>query len=255
VTQLPLSRAGPGASATADEELLHLHLAGPAHPGVLNGDDTERVSRISAELATGFAALAELGPAVSVFGSARTPPASPAYQLAYETGRALAGAGFAVITGGGPGIMEAASHGARDGGGTSVGLNIELPAEQNPNPYLDVALHFRYFSVRKLMFVRYATAFVVFPGGFGTLDELFEALTLIQTGKIRHFPVILAGTAHWAGLLDWIDQEMRGSGTVTDEDLRLLIAEDHPAEIASLVRHYHDRQLRNGFAAESLEVP
>jgi uncharacterized protein (TIGR00730 family) len=222
-------------SATADEDLLRQAAA-------LNGSDAERVRRIERELVAGFHTLAPIGPAVSVFGSARTHPDAPAYRLAYETGRALAGEGFAVITGGGPGIMRAVSHGARDGGGRAIGLNIELPTEQAPNPYLDVSLRFRYFFVRKLMFIRYASAFIVFPGGFGTLDELFEALTLIQTGKIRHFPVILAGAARWAGLTDWIEHELRAAGTLTGDDLHLLHVEDHPAEITRIVRRHHERQ-------------
>jgi uncharacterized protein (TIGR00730 family) len=236
----PWSPVTATATATADEELLRQ--AGTP----LNGSDTERVRRIESELVAGFRTLAAIGPAVSVFGSARTRHDAPPYRLAYETGRALAGEGFAVITGGGPGIMQAASHGARDGGGTAVGLNIELTAEQVPNPYLDISLRFRYFFVRKLMFIRYASAFVVFPGGFGTLDELFEALTLIQTGKVRHFPVVLAGAAHWAGLTDWIDNELRAAGTLTGEDLSLLHVEDHPAEIARIVRRHHDRQAAAG---------
>ncbi len=180
-------------------ELLAIPSRPVSHPG-----EVERLDRINAEIASGFAALDDLGPAVSVFGSARTPTDSPTYRLARSVARALGDAGFSIITGGGPGIMAAANRGARDAGVTSVGLNIELPEEQVPNEFLDRCLEFHYFFARRLMFVRYATAFVVHPGGFGTLDELFEALTLIQTGKIRHFPVVLVGSEHWMGLLEWM---------------------------------------------------
>ena len=195
--------------ATADAELL----IAPSAPGA-QARDLERLDRIHTEIATGFSALTDLGPAVSVFGSARTSPDDPAYELARSIARGLGAAGYAIITGAGPGIMEAANRGARDAGATSVGLNIELPEEQVPNDYLDVCLDFRYFFARRLMFVRYASAFVVLPGGFGTLDELFEALTLIQTDKIAHFPVVLAGSDHWRGLLDWLDHQVLETGRI-----------------------------------------
>src|SRR5207244_4634432 len=189
----------PRAPATHDEELL-----GAESPAVIaTHSDAERLVRVHDELETGFRMLAGLGKAVSIFGSARTAADDPAYARARRTARLLGEAGFAVITGGGPGIMEAANLGAREAGARSVGLNIELPFEQEMNLYVDLPLRFHYFFTRKLMFVRYACAFVVFPGGFGTLDELFEALTLIQTGKVRHFPVVLVERAYWRGLLDW----------------------------------------------------
>jgi uncharacterized protein (TIGR00730 family) len=169
-----------------------------------------------------------------VFGSARTSVEDPAYERAREVARGLAAAGFAVITGGGGGSMEAANRGAQDGGGRSIGLNIELPHEQSPNPYVDLALEFHYFFVRKLMFVRYACAFVVVPGGLGTLDETFEALTLIQTGKISHFPVILYGSDYWRGLRDWVSQTVLASANVSPEDLALLQIVDEPHEVCQL---------------------
>jgi uncharacterized protein (TIGR00730 family) len=206
--------------------------------------DDERVRRMRDELAMGFAALAPLGRAVSLFGSARTPPGDPDYALARETARVLGAAGFAIITGGGPGLMEAANRGARDVGATSVGLNIELPHEQHPNPYLDISLTFRHFFVRKVMFVRYAGAFVVLPGGFGTMDELFEALILIQTAKIRHFPVVLMNPRYWSGLLDWIRGTMLAEGNVSDGDVDLIDVADGPAEVLAVVREAARRQGR-----------
>jgi hypothetical protein len=172
---------------------------------------------------------------VSVFGSARTPEDHPDYALARATGRRLAEAGLAVITGGGPGLMEAANRGARDAEGLSIGCNIELPREQEANPYLDVSIDFRYFFVRKTMFVKYASAFVVFPGGFGTLDELFEALTLIQTGKVRRFPLILMGTSTWRGLLDWLRADALAAGRVDEAEVDLLTLTDDPAEAVRVV--------------------
>ena len=163
--------------------------------------------------------MASVGPAVTVFGSARTSDGSPLYELARTIGRKLAEAGYAVITGGGPGTMEAANRGCREGGGLSVGCNIELPHEQSLNPYVDLGVEFRYFFARKTMFVKYADAFVILPGGFGTLDELFEALTLIQTGKVRHFPVVLVGTAYWQGLLDWARGTLLVEGAIAEADL------------------------------------
>lgn len=191
----------PHVPATADEELLCC--LGPGYPGFAD-DDPDRVARIRDEVTYGFAALADVEHAVSIFGSARTPADDRHYILARTVAARLGTLGFDVITGGGPGIMEAANRGARDAGVPSIDLNIELPHEQMVNPFLDVSLWFRYFFVRKLMFIRYASALVVFPGGFGTLDELFEARTLIQTGKIRHFPVVLAGSSHWSGLESWV---------------------------------------------------
>jgi uncharacterized protein (TIGR00730 family) len=186
------------------------------------------------ELEMGFAALAEVRYGVSIFGSARTPPDDPQYTLAREIASTLGAAGFPIITGGGPGIMEAANRGARDAGATSIGLNIELPRERI-NGYQDISLEFHYFFTRKVMFVRYSAAFVVLPGGFGTLDELFEALTLIQTGKIRHFPVVLVGTGYWTGLLDWIRQRLLAEGKISTDDLALLALVDEPGQVLDAV--------------------
>jgi uncharacterized protein (TIGR00730 family) len=172
---------------------------------------------------------------VTIFGSARVPADHPQYLAAEATARLLVEAGFAVITGGGPGIMEGANKGAAEAGGVSIGCNIELPFEQGMNPYVEVAINFRYFFVRKTMFVKYAEAFIIFPGGFGTLDELFEALTLIQTGKVRNFPVILLGSDYWSGLIDWIRQTMLAEGKVSPEDLELLVVTDSPEETVRIV--------------------
>ena len=221
---------------TADEELLHCVVPSAS-------DDDERVERIRHEIESGFAALSPIGKAVSVFGSARIAPDDPRYQLTRRVAAALGRAGFAVITGGGPGLMEAANRGAQDAGATSVGLGIELPHEQALNTHLDVALTFRYFFTRKLMFVRYASAFVVTPGGFGTLDELFEALTLIQTGKIHEFPVVLVGGSHWAGLVGWLEEALEVNGFTSSTDTELLVISDDPDEIAELVQRCHLRQV------------
>ena len=197
--------------------------------------DPWRVLRIQGEFVEGFDRLAGLGPAVTIFGSARTKPEDPWFQRTVETARLLAEAGLAVVTGGGPGIMEAGNRGAHEGGGVSVGLGIELPFEQGINPHVDIAVNFRYFFVRKTMLVKYAQAFVIFPGGFGTLDELFESLTLIQTGKISHFPIVLFGTEYWSGLLDWIRDTMLSSGTISAEDLDLITVSDSPQEVRDIV--------------------
>jgi uncharacterized protein (TIGR00730 family) len=196
------------------------------------GKDAWRVFRIMGEFVQGFEEMSQVGLAVSFFGSARTRRDDPMYAKCVETARLLGEAGFAIITGGGPGIMEAANRGARLAGATSVGCNIELPFEQESNEFLDVSIDFRYFFVRKTMFVKYAEAFVIFPGGFGTLDELFEALTLIQTNKIRDFPVVLFGSAYWSGLLDWLRGTMAAEGAIAPEDLGLLYVTDDPAEAA-----------------------
>ena len=224
---------------TLDEELLCC--LGPGFPPLAE-TDPDRIRRIERELAAGFSALAGVEKGVSIFGSARTPPGDPDYGLAREVAARLGRTGFAVITGGGPGVMEAANRGAREAGALSIGCNIELPFEQHLNPYVDVALHFHYFFVRKVMFVRYASAFVVFPGGFGTLDELFEALTLIQTGKTRHFPVVLAGAEHWQGLLDWVRERLLETGKVSTDDLELLRASDDVDEICARVEEGYRRQ-------------
>jgi uncharacterized protein (TIGR00730 family) len=189
----------------------------PDVPG--DGSDEERLTRIDAEFRRGFELLADVGPAICVFGSARTLPGSDEYELARATGRAIGEAGFAVITGGGPGTMEAANRGAQEAGALSVGLNIQLPMEQALNPYVDQGIEFRYFFVRKLMFVRYSEAFVCFPGGFGTLDETFEALTLIQTGKAVDHPVVLVGQEFWQSLIEWMRVHLLGPGRISAEDL------------------------------------
>jgi len=220
----------PRQPRSTDEELF----AAEVQTVVALRSDRERIALISEELAYGFEALANIGPAVSVFGSARTAADDPAYERARVLARRLAVEGFAVITGGGGGSMEAANRGAHEAGGRSIGLNIELPHEQMPNPYVDLGLEFHYFFVRKLMFVRYASAFVVLPGGFGTLDELFEALTLIQTGKVSHFPVVLYDSHYWRGLLDWIRESVLARANVSPDDLTLLRLADEPGEVAQI---------------------
>ena len=197
--------------------------------------DPWRVFRIMSEFVEGFDALSHIPPSVAIFGSARIKPEEPAYIAAVETARLLAKAGFGIITGGGPGIMEAGNKGAQEGGNISIGCNIELPFEQGPNPYLDISLDFRYFFVRKTMFVKYAEAFVIFPGGFGTMDELFEALLLIQTRKVSHFPVILYDSDYWAGLINWIRDTMLASEKILPQDAGLLLLSDDPEEICKIV--------------------
>jgi uncharacterized protein (TIGR00730 family) len=197
--------------------------------------DPWRVLRIMGEFVWGFDNLADVRDGVSIFGSARTKPDDPHYTAAVETARLLAQAGIPVITGGGPGIMEAANRGALEGGGLSIGCNIELPFEQGSNPYLTRSLNFKFFFVRKTMFVKYATAFIVFPGGYGTLDELFEALTLIQTGKVKDFPVILFGKEYWKGMGEWLSRTVAGQGKVDAKDLLLFKVTDDPAEATRLV--------------------
>ncbi len=203
--------------------------------------DSWRVFRIMGEFVEGFDTLARIGPAVSIFGSARTRSDDGFYAAAEETARKLVQAGFAVITGGGPGIMEAANKGAFEAGGDSIGCNIELPFEQGMNEYVRTAINFRYFFVRKTMFVKYAEAFVIFPGGFGTMDELFEALTLIQTGKVRDFPVVLFGADYWAGLLQWLRQDMLGEGKISPGDLDLFTLTDSPDEAVQTIVECFDR--------------
>jgi uncharacterized protein (TIGR00730 family) len=225
---------------TSDEELL-----GAEH-AVLESvhTDDERLERMRKEMGEGFAALASVGRGVSVFGSARTAPEDPGYEQAREVARMLGQAGFAIITGGGPGVMQAANQGARDVGATSVGLNIQLPFEQHFNPYVDIPLRFHYFFTRKVMFVRYSCAFVVMPGGFGTMDELFEALTLIQTGKIMHFPVVLLGNHYWNGLLGWLRATMLAEGKVSPADINLIQIADDPQHAVAIVERAAARQGR-----------
>jgi uncharacterized protein (TIGR00730 family) len=200
--------------------------------------------RIQSEFVEGFGMLAELGPAISLFGSARTKRDDPMYAAAEEFGRKLVDAGYAVITGGGPGVMEAANKGASEAGGVSVGLGIELPFEQGLNDYIDIGLEFRYFFVRKTMFVKYSQAFVVLPGGFGTLDELFEAITLVQTQKVTRFPIVLVGTQFWGGLLQWVKEQMVPAGKISPEDLDLVHVTDDPAEVVDCIKRAHETQER-----------
>jgi len=222
---------------TEDERLLE---SVQNHMAV--GKDAWRIFRIMGEFVEGFEDLSEIGSAVSIFGSARVRPGDPQYEQCVETARMLGQAGYAIITGGGPGIMEAANKGAKLAGAKSVGCNIELPFEQRGNAYLDVSIDFRYFFVRKTMFVKYAEAFVIFPGGFGTMDELFEALTLIQTNKVRDFPVVLFGSDYWRGLTDWIRDTMAPEGKIAHEDLDLMYVTDNPADAAAhIVRRQGER--------------
>lgn len=225
------------ARATEDEKLLERRPS----PAFLDTDPW-RALRILSEFVEGFDAMARVGPAVTVFGSARTAPDSPLYRLARTISRRLAQAGYAVITGGGPGTMEAANRGCREGGGLSVGCNIELPHEQGTNAYVDLAIEFRYFFARKVMFVKYADAFVILPGGFGTLDELFESLTLIQTHKVRNFPVVLVGTSYWAGLIEWIRGTVLEAHAIEGADLDLLQVTDDPDEVVRIVRAFSAAQ-------------
>ena len=230
---------------TFDEELL-LWLGDEPPSG--RAADAERVRDIAAEFARGFDALATVRRAVTIFGSARTPREHPDYALVRKVGFRLGQAGYAVITGGGPGLMEAANRGARDSGALSVGCNIELPHEQSLNPYLDIGLRFRHFFARKVMFVRYASAFVIAPGGYGTLDELFEALTLIQTATIRHFPVILLGTGEWDGLLQWLRTRALAERHIAAEDLAKIHVVAEPSEVCEIVEAAWLRMCEHGRA-------
>ena len=222
---------------TQDERLLET----PSADEFLH-TDTWRVFRIMGEFVQGFEDLAHITRGVAVFGSARTPAKDPMYEAARETAAQLAKAGCSIITGGGPGIMEAANRGAFEAGGISVGCNIELPHEQKSNEYLTLSLKFKYFFVRKMMFVKYSNAFVIFPGGFGTLDELFEALTLIQTRKIHNFPVILFGSVYWREMLNWLQGPMLNEGKIVEEDFRRLHITDDPAEVVKIIKAYEATQ-------------
>ena len=230
----------PRRPTTPDEELIEADSAAVASEIT----DATRVERMAAELAMGFRELGGVRRAVSVFGSARTPEGTAEYDLARAVGRRLGEAGFAIITGGGPGAMEAAHRGARDAGVQSIALNIDLPFEQRPDAWTDIALDFHYFFSRKVMFVRYASAFVALPGGFGTFDELFEALCLIQTHKIRSFPVILIGTDYWAGLLVWLREQALAGGKISAEDLDLVHLTDDLDGAVEIVRRAADAQGR-----------
>ena len=229
----------PYAIVTEDEKLLQQ----PGRFDDFTRTDPWRVLRITSEFIEGFDTLASVQKGVTVFGSARTGPDDPQYHNATEVARLLAEAGFAIITGAGPGIMEAANKGARLGHGKSIGCNIELPFEQGANPYVDTLVNFRYFFVRKTMFVKYSVAFIIFPGGFGTLDELFEALTLIQTGKIYQFPVVLFGRHYWAGLVRWLQTRVLGEGKISPGDMDLMLLTDDPAEAAAAVVSAYEAQL------------
>jgi uncharacterized protein (TIGR00730 family) len=231
MTMSQRSSGSPRTSVTEDERLLTVT---PQDRRAFTRTDPWRVLRILGEFVEGFDTLSDVHNAVTIFGSARTPPDDPFYEKAVETARLLAKEGFPIITGGGPGIMEAANRGCQEGNGLSIGCNIELPFEQGTNPYVERSIHFRYFFVRKTMFVKYSTAFVVFPGGFGTMDELFEALTLIQTGKVKHFPVILFGVAYWGGMAEWLRDRVAGEGKINVTDLELFHVTDDPADA---VRH------------------
>jgi uncharacterized protein (TIGR00730 family) len=230
----------PRDPTTADEELLEAESLTIA----TKLDDASRVERVDEELRMGFAALAHIGKAVSIFGSARTPAGEPEYRQARDLARRLGDEGFAIITGGGPGIMQAANEGAREAGVASIGLGIDLPLEQELNTSVDLPLQFHYFFTRKVMFVRYASAFVVFPGGFGTLDELFEAATLRQTEKIRHFPIILFGSAYWSGLVDWLRDTALAEGNISVQDVERLEVTDDPDRVLAGVHEVEHRRPR-----------
>ncbi len=229
----------PGSKETEDERFLQSTVAELEERGLFRGGkESWRVFRIMGEFVEGFDELSSLGPCVSVFGSARMTEADPVYGRCVQTVRALGEAGYGIITGGGPGIMEAANRGAQEAGRPSVGCNIELPFEQSVNEFIDISIDFRYFFVRKTMFVKYAQAFVIFPGGFGTLDELFEALTLIQTRKVRNFPVIMFDTKYWAGLMDWIRDTLLEEGKISQKDLDRIYVTDSAEEVVAHVKSF-----------------
>jgi len=242
-----LSRAARTGEATEDELLLqrpklpHPVPRVPSHAEFTRGDPW-RVLRIMGEYVHGFDALAEVGTAIAIFGSARTLEKDPMYQAARDLAGQLAKAGFAIITGGGPGIMEAANRGAREAGVLSIGCNIELPREQVTNAYVDVSINFRYFFCRKTMFMKYSEGFVLFPGGFGTLDELFEALTLIQTGKIQRFPIVLFGVEYWAGMIDWMRRRLVDEAKIEPGDLDLMTVTDSPQAACELILESYQRR-------------
>ncbi len=204
-------------------------------------EDTWRMFRIMSEFVDGFEVLSQVGKAVSIFGSSRSPASNKYYKLAEETAYLLSKAGYAVITGGGPGIMEAGNKGARRAKGLSIGLNIQIPAEQKPNPYIDTLLDFHYFFVRKVMFVKYAKAFVIMPGGYGTLDEFFEAINLIQTQRIPRFPVIVFGSQYWQGIIDWLKNKVLKEGNISKEDLDLFKVADKPKEVVQIIKKFYKK--------------
>ena len=230
-------KRNPATRPTEDERLLR----GPGLGATpFYETDTWRVMRILGEFVEGFDTLANTGPAVTIFGSARVRPGDEQYETAVSVARKLGEAGYSIITGGGPGIMQAGNQGAHEAGAASIGLNIELPFEQHLNPYVDTSINFRYFFTRKVMLVKYAQAFVIFPGGFGTMDELFESLTLIQTGKVQNFPVILYDTSYWGGLVAWIKNSMLAEGKISPEDLNLLIMADSADEVRDIIIRCHE---------------
>ena len=212
--------------------------------------DPWRIFRVMSEFVNGFDTLAHIPPSVTIFGSARVKPEDPEYQTAVETAKLLAEAGFGIITGGGPGFMEAGNKGAKEGNGCSVGCNIELPFEQGLNQFVDIGMEFHYFFVRKMMFIKYSEAFIIFPGGFGTLDEMFEAITLIQTKKIHHFPVILYNSEYWKGLLDWIKQTLLTTHKIKPEDLEIVTLVDSPQEVVEVIQRSYNKR----YEAEIEEV-
>jgi uncharacterized protein (TIGR00730 family) len=247
--QKQVGRMAPG--STQDEQLLE-----SPRPAEFTHTDPWRVFRIMGEFVEGFDELATLTRGVSIFGSARSKPDDPDYQAAQETAALLAVAGFAVITGGGPGIMEAANRGAFEAGGLSIGCNIELPFEQRPNQYQTRSLKFKYFFVRKMMFVKYSLGFIIFPGGFGTFDELFEALTLIQTKKIRNFPVVLFGSSYWSGMLEWFRKAVLPGGKISEHDLDMFHVVDSPQEVLEIVnRSQNSLNELDKLVSDDIRVP
>ena len=236
-------RSGPRRPGPTEDERLFSVPYPRERDRRFTSSDPWRVLRIMGEFVEGFDTLAGVSSGVTFFGSARTPSDDPYYKAATETARLLSAAGFSIITGGGPGIMEAANKGASLGGGPSIGLNIELPFEQGTNEYVDTAMHFHYFFVRKTMFVKYSMGFVVFPGGFGTLDELFEALTLIQTGKIKHFPLVLFGSTYWRGLLGWLRQTVAAERKINASDLDIFHVTDDPQDAVAEVTRAREKLL------------
>ena len=228
---------------TEDEQLLES--PPPQRPEQLfQKSDSWRVLRIMGEFVWGFDNLSDVSDGVTIFGSARTSPTDPYYAKAVQTAMLLARAGIPVLTGGGPGIMEAANRGAKEAGGLSIGCNIELPFEQGTNQWVERSINFRYFFVRKTMFVKYSTAFITFPGGYGTMDELFEALTLVQTGKVKQFPVVLFGRKYWGGLADWLKERVAGEGKISPEDLNLFLVTDDPKEALGWIVEARERRTR-----------
>jgi len=243
-----INRAVVAGQPQADEHLLQR----PAPSDDFRHTDPWRVLRIQGEFVHGFDQLSGIGPAITIFGSARVSPEDPMYPLATETARLLGQEGFAIITGGGPGIMAAANRGAREAGAVSVGCNIELPMEQGINEYVDLAINFRYFFVRKTMFVKYAEGFIIFPGGFGTFDELFEALTLIQTRKVRNFPVVLFGRSYWSGLVEWLKGTVLREAKITQTDLEHLVVTDSPEEAARVMTECYRNNCADGVVERSV---